>query len=134
MGYSLKNTRIQNCGCIIEIYEHDDFPTTYESITLCYECNKKKIDEQNAREKYYLIGQEKLNNFIEKIKNIEIKLVPKKELIKYYKKNTNKYNTYYLISNDLLKLQKIKNRWYFNENAIKLFYKDNLNEYYDIKL
>ena len=134
MGYSLKNTRIQNCGCIIKIYEHDDFPTTYESIILCDECNKIKIDEQNTKNKYYLIGQEKLNNFIEKIKNIEIKLVPKKELVKYYKKNTNKYNTYYLISNDLLKLQKIKNRWYFNEHAVKLFYEDNLNEYYDIKL
>jgi hypothetical protein len=119
---------------IFENFNDPDIITNIDNFTTGIDPNKIKIDEQNTREKYYLIGKEKLNIFIEKIKNIEINLVPKKELIKYYKKNTNKYNSYYLLSNDLLKLQKIKNRWYFNENAVKLFYEDNLNEYYDIKL
>ena len=100
----------------------------------CNKCYKNYIIEENKREKE-ILEKVRFSKFVEKVKNIDIKLVPRKNILNYCKDKEFKLPVVFsTFNNKYFNQQKIKNRWYFNETAVKLFFEEKLNENYFFKI
>lgn len=129
MGYTLKTSITKICGCVINTYEHDDFNTTYDDTDYCHECATKLNESRVDKDKYFKMGETKYNEFIDGLYIIDVDMVPIK-ILREYKYKSNKYGQYYIIGYDLFNKTKHNNKWYVNKNAVELFFKIGLDEYY----
>jgi len=87
---------------------------------------KKKDDEKRE---YTKIGKEKYKEFEKIIQSISIELVPIK-ILKNNKYKENKYGSKWGVDHRLFNIEKNKNRWYINKNAVDLFFNLGLDEFY----
>ena len=132
MGYSLKSTTTKSCGCVVRVYEHDDFPGTNDDITLCEQCrvaHAKQDEEIRAREARCTTLKAE---FLAKAEDLPTALVPIKAINTIrsgYPRQTSKYGDT-CIDVTVFAIQKVKNRWHINEPVVKLFFDMGLDEHY----
>ena len=94
---------------------------------------KRRVEEETIKK----IKDDKLNEFIESSKNLNVILKPIGLLDEYIipsiiKKRYKRYGCIELDKN-IFDIQKIKNRWYIDSNKLKLFFDQNMEEYFYIE-
>ena len=145
MGYETSIHTLY-CGCEEETEEHDFWcgRKEYRIIKYCkkhfdekkefndwynseeqVELRKQKEIELEKERKIELEKQKLLQLFNDKIKNMEIQLVK----VKYMKENKLYFDKNDKERNDLLKIEKIKNRFHCCKNRVDLFIKLKLQKY-----
>lgn len=69
------------------------------------------------------------DRFVEELKHVEVKLVPRKEATSIQGKHSCGTSIDFKFR-ELINYQKIRNKYYLNITAVKLFYKLELDKYY----
>ena len=136
MGWSLTSRSTKDCGCRVETKEHDDFPTRDTSIILCEQCSKLKKEKEERRKQE---RTDRYNRFIQEVNNTDVQIVPQKEAYNIVAVNRFRFmGSTSVLSRQLMysmfKYEQVRNRYYIDINAVKLFYEYELDKYYSFTL
>ena len=133
MGWTLTSTNTKNCGCRVETKVHDDFPTSDTDIILCKECSRIKKEEE---EKIKQEETDLYNRFIQAVNNTEVQTVPRKKVYSIINANRFRFRgskeVLIIPEYSIFKYEMVRNRYYINLNAVRLFYEYELDKYYSL--